>query len=383
MSFALHSFSDDTIFRRIPVLVNCAGSIYLSWFNIDELKRHAILIFSGEDPSSTNEVDADPYKITFFYVDDDGDKTMIAFDSDLEQAVRQFREEGGLKIFANVQSVRDLPQAPPTQSTASVTNLATKAACSSVAAFLSPRNVPNELQDIVAAAAAAAATAAVIAVWEHIQPSTNATKAHAQASDSIPLRESANTRNRFRTAPINSARFNATNEQESEDNTTASMPGLAPVKDYTTTFRQAAMTVEAAYEEEQTSSSDEEESDDSMPRLVARESRFFHQTSSAVKPSVPREVTIASDIEERGDIDAVLGKKVAQAIDNMQMEIDHTAWVEEIEEESVIEDGKGKKGVYEDGSSNISEPGEDDMDDCSHDSWNVVSDHSDDAEPRD
>jgi hypothetical protein len=592
-SFVPFSSLDDALFRRIPVLIDCAGNIYLTWFNFYELTRHAIFIFTGEDPSNTTEVDVDPYKVTFFYTDIDGDKTMIAFDSDLEQAVRQFKQKGGLKIFANVQSVQDLPEAPPTEGPTSCESTQTTAAAS-----LSPNRMSKELQEMVAAVAAAAAAAAVTAVWE--EPSTNATKEH--ASDSVPSSENRNTgdwyckapstaahsvpfiysanntsahsapfiysantrgdrfrtapiiaarfntteeqdgdnetaasmpevapitavhsipfiysaantaahsapfiysanntcdrfrtapiiaarfdatkeqdgddemaasmpeltplknyettckqagmsdetacekeqdgnsdqqesdtaahsipfiysatnsaahpipfiysandtaahsapfiysanntRDRFRTAPIIAARFNATNEQDGDDETAASMPGLTPLKNNETTCKQAKMSDETACEKEQAGNSDQQESedtsDDSMPRLVLRPSRSFYPTDLLVTSTVPKEM----GIESKGDVLSSFASDVeGRAESNAQaIEIMHLTSVEDLKKEIVAEAVKDEKSVDEDEDSLISQLGEDSEDDCSYDGWDVVvavSDHSDDEESRD
>jgi hypothetical protein len=321
-SFAPLSFSDDALFRRIPVLIDCAGNIYLTWFNFHELTRHAILIFTGEDPSNTTEVDVNPYKVTFFYTDVDGDKTMIAFDSDLEQAVRQFKQKGGLKIFANIKSVQDLPEAPPIDGLTSCGSFAQTSTHTTAAASLSPGKVPKELQEMVAAVAAAAAAAAVIAVWEHVEPPTNATKV--QTSNYVPLNESRNTSDqickapsiaahsvpfiysanntaahsvpfiysanndrgdRFRTAPIIAARFHAAKAQDGDDETAASMPELTPLKDYYTTCKQAGMSGESACEEEPAGHSDQQESDDESDDYMRRDQ--IRTTPSTAAHSVP------------------------------------------------------------------------------------------------
>jgi hypothetical protein len=201
------------------------------------MKKRAIWLYLGEEDA---QVDLALYKVTFFYTDSHGDKVSIESDSDIFSAAKQFTNSGGLKVFANVQNRQEKPQASPpeaptsrgstvetsTQSTASVADLATQAACSSAAALLSARmtttpeagKVPKELQEIVTAVAAAAASAAVIAVWEHVQPSTNATKA--QAFDYVPFIHGRRTRG---TAPFVGARFNATKKQEGGDETFASM----------------------------------------------------------------------------------------------------------------------------------------------------------------
>jgi hypothetical protein len=100
-------FSDDTIFRHIAVSMDSLGNINSSDCDLHKLKRHAIMLTSGEDPSGTTQVDVDPYKITFFYIDLDEDKAMIASNFELTQAGRQFHEKGNVKIFASVKIEKD------------------------------------------------------------------------------------------------------------------------------------------------------------------------------------------------------------------------------------------------------------------------------------
>jgi hypothetical protein len=449
------------------------------------------LIFTGEDPSSTTEVDVDPYKVTFFYSDVDGDKTMIAFDSDLEQAVRQFKQKGGLKIFAAVQSMQDLLNAPTSQAPGASTQ-------PTGAALLSPGKAPKELQEMVASVAAAAAAAAVIAVWEHVQPPTNATNARKeQASDSAPISKSCNTkdmfhappstaahsdpfiysanntaahsapfiysanntRDRVRTAPIIITHCNLNKAQECDDDedneTTASMPELIPLKNKESTYSQAGMADETTFDEEQAGSSDDQKSDNetapsttthsdpfiysayntgahsapfiysanntrglfrtapiiaarsnatkaqegcdddddatdaSMPALKQAGSSEEQESddesadsreylgvcpnyTSSVKSSVPQEVDIVSKGNEE-----LYFAGVTQAIDDMHLECGLTPPTEEEIEKEIVNDTEGVDG---DESVNSLEPGEDFEDDCSHDSWNVVSDHLDNAE---
>jgi hypothetical protein len=110
-------------------------------------------------------------------------------------------------------------------------------------------------------------------------------------------------------------------------------------------------------------------------------------TVSPIKYPVPKEVDIvskggtdtsfASDAEGSGAIAAVLGEtldRVAQAIDDLNLDMDRTPSVEE-EKEIVVEAAvKDQKDVDEDDISNISRAAEDD--DC--DSWNMVADDDDD-----
>jgi hypothetical protein len=70
-----------------------------------ELKRRAILLSEGDDPSSrTARVDVKTFKVDFFYTDVDGDKAMITSDSDVPSA-DQFDNQGVVKIFASVENM--------------------------------------------------------------------------------------------------------------------------------------------------------------------------------------------------------------------------------------------------------------------------------------
>ena len=89
------------------------------------------------------------------------------------------------------------------------------------------------------------------------------------------------------------------------------------------------------------------------------------------------EPAFASDAESSGDIAAVLGEtleRVAHAMDDIHLEFDRMSSAEEIEKEVVVKCAKkvNHEGWCEEKSSNISQPGENDNDDFSHDSWNVV-----------
>jgi hypothetical protein len=412
---------DDVVFSRIKYATNPG--------RFESMKKRAIWLSLGEEDA---QVDIARYKVAFFYTDSHGDKVSIESDSDIFSAANQFTR-GGLKVFATVQSVQDVSKAPPTkglkslgsvartstQPTASVANLTTQAACNIATASLSPSKALKELQDIVTAVTAAAAAVAVVAVWEHVPPPTNST---AQASDSVPASESRNTGDRFRTAPTSTAahsvpliysanytaahsvpliysandtrgdrfqtaptiaaRFNASKEQEGDDETAASMSELAALKNYKTTCKQAGISDETACETE----SDDETADFTPPRTHKEYQLLYLK---ATKSSVPKEVDIvskgdavpsfASDAEGSGEIAGVLGEtldRVAQAIDDMYLEFDRTSSPEEI----VVEATKDKEDVDEDGSSNTRQPKEDVEDDCSPVSWNVVSDHSNDEE---
>jgi hypothetical protein len=167
-------------------------------------------------------------------------------------------------------------------------------------------------------------------------------------------------------------------EQESDDETTDSMPDLLP-RVSVLKSRQASpikTTEESADEEESGDDSDDESdvTDDSLPKLLP--------SVSPVKQSVPKEVDIAnkgetessfaSDAEGSGEIAAVLGEtldRVAQAIDDLNLDLDCKPLTEQ--KEIVVQaDAKDKEGFEEDEISNISQSAEDD--DC--DSWNMVAD---------
>jgi hypothetical protein len=213
-------------------------------------------------------------------------------------------------------------------------------------------------------------------------------------------------------------------EQESDDETAVTTPPLAALKEYQEyqIFYSKASpleplplpkeielfseddesTDESNSEEEQVGSSDEEEESDDetadfTPPLVTRY-QMFCTTALLVKPLLPKELDIvskvdavtsfASDAEGSGEIAAVLGEtldRVAQAIDDMHSEFDRTASAEEIEKDIVAENAKevNDESWHEELDSIISEVGENVKDDCSHDSWNVVSEHSDNAGSRD
>jgi hypothetical protein len=152
-------------------------------------------------------------------------------------------------------------------------------------------------------------------------------------------------------------------EQKSDDETTDSMPDLLA----------RAGVVGVTNEEESDIDSDDDETDDSMPQLFPR--------VSPVNYTVPKEVDIvmktetdtsfASDAEGSGEIAAVLGEtldRVAQAIDDLNLDLDRTPSEEQKEKEIVVEATvKDRKDVDVD---EISQPAEDD--DC--DSWNMVAD---------
>jgi hypothetical protein len=69
------------------------------------LKRHAMLLSLGKNPTSTRPFDVgiyqkmNLYKFYFFYIDNDGDKVMIASDSHLQFAILQCNIS--VKIFAS------------------------------------------------------------------------------------------------------------------------------------------------------------------------------------------------------------------------------------------------------------------------------------------
>jgi hypothetical protein len=81
-------------------------------FNSQELKRHAILLSLGDDPSSTTEVDIELYKVALVYTDTGGDKAMIASDTDLIDVGSQFDTKGEVKVFASVEIKKDEEESP-------------------------------------------------------------------------------------------------------------------------------------------------------------------------------------------------------------------------------------------------------------------------------
>jgi hypothetical protein len=108
----LYSFPDDTVFHRIPI-VCVTGTT-----STRALKIRAILLFLGEDPSSTTNVDIERYTVTLVYRDIRGDKSMIFSDPDLADAGRQFTKEGEVKIFASVEIKKDEQESPTLESAA-------------------------------------------------------------------------------------------------------------------------------------------------------------------------------------------------------------------------------------------------------------------------
>ena len=94
----LHSFTDDAVFHRINFPHDTPPSL-----RFHELKKRAILLSLGDDPSSrTTKVDVKLFKVALFYTDTDGDKGMITSDSDVPSE-DQCDHDGVVKIFASVE----------------------------------------------------------------------------------------------------------------------------------------------------------------------------------------------------------------------------------------------------------------------------------------
>jgi hypothetical protein len=118
-------FPDDTIFCSIPIHVESNTHL-----DFKKLERHAMLLMLGKDPTSTRHAglynQMRPYEITFFYNDVDGDKVMIASDSHLQFAIRQFKTKGvPVKIFASFQKKKDEKEESPTLESATGTHSVT------------------------------------------------------------------------------------------------------------------------------------------------------------------------------------------------------------------------------------------------------------------
>jgi hypothetical protein len=229
-------FPDDTVFRRIPVEMTEA---HMQTFGFQELKKQAILLSLGEDPSrSTSDIIVDLYKVTFVYTDVDGDKAMISSDSDLEEALDQFKKKGSMKVFANVVNYKGEQEAPSRESasesstqtfhsaTDSTTqtlhssaaavssSTATQTARSSATAFssssASPRG-PKQLQEVVDSFVNAVATA-VISVADQIHPPPPFTAAiTADTTTPALFIHGRHTCDGCLTTPIVGSRFHATN----------------------------------------------------------------------------------------------------------------------------------------------------------------------------
>jgi hypothetical protein len=118
--FVLYSFSDDIVFYHIAANLVFGNTRVSCTINYQELKRHAILLSLGEDPSSTTQVDVDLYKVNFFYIDAQGEKGVIDSDSHLEGAIGQFNQKSlfKIKIFASVETKKDAQESPTLESAA-------------------------------------------------------------------------------------------------------------------------------------------------------------------------------------------------------------------------------------------------------------------------
>jgi hypothetical protein len=219
---------------------------HLQTFRFPELKRHAILLSLGEDPSSTTQVDVDTYKVAFVYTDVDGDKAMIASDSDLEEAILQFNKKGSVKVFASVDEnkVEKAPsrESATTQTVHSAADSTTQTAHSPATAYpsssathtartsattfdsssanaaasrRSQHKAPKQLQEVVESFVNAIATA-VITVTDQIQAPPNtatATQANTTPADTtpVPFIHGRHTCDGCLTTPIVGTRFQAIN----------------------------------------------------------------------------------------------------------------------------------------------------------------------------
>jgi hypothetical protein len=108
ISFVLHSFLDDTFFRYLPVEMpsNVLGTPdFKCWF--PRLKKAAIVLSLGKDPSSRARVVLDRYKVGLVYVDTGRDKVTITSNSDLLLVGRQCPTNGNVKVFATVKDNHD------------------------------------------------------------------------------------------------------------------------------------------------------------------------------------------------------------------------------------------------------------------------------------
>jgi hypothetical protein len=182
---------------------------HVQTFSFHELKRHAILLSLGEDPSSTTvtQVHDDLYKVAFVYTDVDGDKAMIASDYDLKEAILQFNNKGSVKVFCSVEiKDDDEPKAPSRESACESSTQTNRSAADSTTQTVHPsataaawasfsatthdtapssatpssfsanappaslrKKAPLQLHDAVESFVNAVATA-VITVADHIQP---------------------------------------------------------------------------------------------------------------------------------------------------------------------------------------------------------------------
>jgi hypothetical protein len=114
IKLALVGPGGNAVYHEIQV-----HSLNLKSFTVHELRRKAILLSLGISPFKTFAVveDADLYKVTFVYTDIDGNEALLASDSDLQFAMRQFSEKGSsfcsvVKVFASVKNMKVKQESP-------------------------------------------------------------------------------------------------------------------------------------------------------------------------------------------------------------------------------------------------------------------------------
>jgi hypothetical protein len=327
------------VFRRIKYATNPG--------RFESMKKWAIWLYLGDmEEEDTQMMDVLPYKVTFFYTDPHGDKVSIESDKDIFSAANQFTK-GGLKVFANVQSRRDEDEDMTEE------RILAGLIKEGISRYFEHANKTedNKRQQHQAEF-----------IRRYVEHANKAEEDAKQAEDmkQADLIAKAATRR-------------CSEDAEKKQAVAASE-----------TFEESESTDETTSEEAQAGNSDEEESDEGRPvrphwRPLPNEVDIMSKGDA--------EPSFASDAEGSGEIAAVLGEtldRVAQAIDEMHSEFDRTPLAQEIDQLIVGGDAKEVRDeicceelVY-----NMSESGEDGKDDCSHDSWNVVSDHSDDTESR-
>jgi hypothetical protein len=101
--FSLWSFSDDEVkFRHIKVQMR---DDHTPTYRFTDLRSWAIRLHLGDSSSSRLPFNLAQYSVSFDYTDTDGDEVMIILDSCIEDAINQFKEEGSVKVFANVRDI--------------------------------------------------------------------------------------------------------------------------------------------------------------------------------------------------------------------------------------------------------------------------------------
>jgi hypothetical protein len=101
--FSLWSFSDDEVkFRHIKVQMR---DDHTPTYRFTDLRSWAIRLHLGDSSSSRLPFNLAQYSVYFDYTDTDGDEVMIILDSCIEDAINQFKEEGSVKVFANVRDI--------------------------------------------------------------------------------------------------------------------------------------------------------------------------------------------------------------------------------------------------------------------------------------